>query len=214
MVTGNCSRLLCLFVSGLILSWGLDAGGAVAAGPSFDCARAATGGIEAMICADPELTELDRALASVYGQAAQKAVNEQPPLLKAEQRGWIKGRNACWKSDDKRRCAADSYSLRIAELQARYRLAPGIGPVIYQCDGNPRNEVIATFFNSTPATLIAERGDQVSLMVQQPSASGARYQGRNESLWEHRGEALIVWGYDAPEMRCVVVPQPAPSAER
>ena len=26
--------------------------------------------------------------------------------------------------------------------------------------------------------------------------------GRNESLWEHQGEALIIWGYGAREMRC------------
>ena len=187
-----------------LLLWGeLSAGSALAAGPSFDCAKVAAGSIEAMICADRELTELDRTLASVYGQAAQKAVNEHPPVLKAEQRGWIKGRNDCWKSDDRRRCVADSYAQRIVELQARYRLVAHIGPVTYHCDDLPKSEVVATFFQTNPPTLIAERGDQVSLMFQQQSASGARYQGRNESLWEHHGEALITWGYGAPEMRCV-----------
>ena len=39
-------------------------------------------------------------------------------------------------------------------------------------------------------------------MYLQPSASGARYQGRNESLWEHQGEARITWGPRAPQMRC------------
>jgi hypothetical protein len=74
--------------------------------------------------------------------------------------------------------------------------------VFYACDGDPRNEVVATFFRTEPPTLIAERGDRSSLMVMQPAASGARYQGRNESLWEHRGEARITWGFGAPEMRC------------
>jgi len=196
-----------LFVFWLLLCGGVDAGCAPAAGPSFDCTKVAAGSIEAMICADRELTELDRRLASVYGQAAQKAGNEHPPVFKAEQRGWIKGRNDCWKSDDRRRCVADSYVQRIAELQARYRLVGHIGPVTYHCDDHPKSEVVATFFQTNPPTLIAERGDQVSLMVQQPSASGARYQGRNESLWEHHGEARITWGYGAPEMRCVVNPQ-------
>ena len=41
-------------------------------------------------------------------------------------------------------------------------------------------------------------------MVLQPSASGARYQGGNESLWEHQGAARIVWGFGAAEMRCTV----------
>ena len=29
-------------------------------------------------------------------------------------------------------------------------------------------------------------------------------QGRNETLWEHQGEAAITWGYDTPEMHCEV----------
>jgi len=212
MISGNGWRMLRWFIVGLILFWGWNAGAAPAAAPSLDCARAAAGSIEAMICTDPELRELDRALASVYGQAARKAGNERPPLLKAAQRGWIKGRNDCWKSDDKRRCVADSYSLRIVELQARYRLADRVGPVTFQCDHNPANEVIVTWFATNPPTLIAERGDQVSLMVRQPGA--VRYQGRNELLWEERGETRIVWGAEAPEMGCVAAPQPAPPASR
>jgi uncharacterized protein len=146
MISGNGWRMLRWFIVGLILFWGWNAGAGPAAGPSFDCARAPAGSIEAMICTDPELTELDRALASVYGQAARKAGNERPPLLKAAQRGWIKGRNDCWKSDDKRRCVADSYSLRIVELQARYRLADRVGPVTFQRDHNPANEVSGACF--------------------------------------------------------------------
>jgi hypothetical protein len=64
--------------------------------------------------------------------------------------------------------------------------------------------VIATFFETDPPTLIAERGDQVSLMVLQPAASGSRYQGRNEMLWEHHGEATITWGFDGPAMHCTL----------
>ncbi len=107
----------------------------------------------------------------------QKAGNEHPPLLKAEQRGWIKGRNDCWESDDQPACIADSYRLRIAELQARYRLIEATGPVFYQCDGNPAKEVAASFFRTEPPTAIVEYGDRSSLMYQQPSDSGARYQG-------------------------------------
>ena len=74
--------------------------------------------------------------------------------------------------------------------------------MFYVCDGQPANQVVATFFQTEPPSAIAERGDQTSWMVQQPAASGARYQGRNETLWEHQGEAVITWGYGAPEMRC------------
>jgi len=177
-----------------------------AAVPSYACDKVKAGSIEAMICGDPELAALDRKLFRVYAAASSKAVNEHPPVLKAEQRGWIKGRNECWKSDDKRGCVQDEYQLRIAELQARYRLVPGTGPVRFVCGGSPANEVVATFFRTEPPTLIAERGDSVSLMYLQRSGSGARYQGRNESFWEHQGEALITWGYGAPAMRCKKVP--------
>lgn len=171
-------------------------------GPSFPCDRVAAGSIEALICGDADLSALDRTLSKVYAEASQRAANEHPSRLKTEQRGWVKGRDDCWKSDDERRCVADAYSRRIAELQARYRLVPATGPVRYLCDGDPRNEVLATFFQTDPPTLIAEHGDSVSLMYQQPSASGARYQGRNESLWEHHGSAQVVWGYGASPMQC------------
>lgn len=155
-----------------------------------------------MICADDDLAKLDRKLAEVYAAASKKAVNEHPPVLKAEQRGWVKGRNECWKSDDKRGCVEESYRMRIAELQAKYRLVSANGPVPYICDGNPANEVVATYFQTNPLTLIAERGDQTSLMYLQKSGSGTKYQGCNESSWEHQGEAVITWGYGTKEMKC------------
>jgi uncharacterized protein len=175
---------------------------AAAAGPSFDCRKVEAGGIPDMVCKDDRLAALDRKLAEVFAAASRKAANERPRLLQAEQRGWVKGRDDCWKSDDKRRCVEDAYRSRIVTLQARYRLVPSTGPVFYACDGDPRNEVVATFFQTEPPTLVAERGDRSSLMVLQPSASGARYQGRNESLRENQGEASITWGLGAPEMRC------------
>ncbi len=181
-------------------------GNVLASSPSFNCQRVEVGGIEDLVCKNDELAALDRKLADVYASACQISVNEHPPILKAEQRGWIKGRNDCWKSSDRRKCVEESYRLRIAEIQARYRLIPGTDTVRYVCEGNPANEVIATFFQTDPPTLIAERGDSVSMMYLQPSGSGAKYKGRNEILWEHHGEARIVWGYDAPEMNCQKLP--------
>jgi uncharacterized protein len=170
--------------------------------PSYACDKVEAGGIEEMICRDSELSALDRKLSDIYAEASEKAANEHPPLLKAEQRGWVKGRDDCWKSDEKKKCVEDEYQRRIAELQARYRLVPSTGPFTYACDGEPRNEIVATFFQTDPPTLIAERSDSVSLMVLQPSGSGARYLGRNETFWEHQGEASITWGYGASEIHC------------
>jgi uncharacterized protein len=191
------------------LAKGAEVGIALATGPSFDCSKVQQGSIEELICKDEGLSELDRKMAAVYEEAAKKAINEHPPVLKSEQRGWIKGRNDCWKSTDKRQCVDESYRRRIAELQARYRLVPANGPFWYACDGDPRNEVVVTFFKTDPPTLEAERGDQVSLMYLEPSASGSKYQGRNESFWEHQGKAVIVWGYGSPQMGCSKRPSAA-----
>lgn len=171
-------------------------------GPSYDCAKVEPGAIEAMICKDKALSALDRKLSHVYASASIKAGTEHLPRLKAEQRGWIKGRDDCWKSDDVGACVRMEYQRRIAELQAQYRLVPQTGPVYYQCEGNPASEVSVMFFKTEPPTLIAERGDSVSLMYQQPSGSGVKYLGRNESLWEYQGETLITWGYGALESHC------------
>jgi uncharacterized protein len=195
------TAIVCWFIVIGTACWPI-AGAAVAQGPSYACDKVEPGSIEEMICRDEELSALDRELSVVYAAAFDKAANEHPPVLKAEQRGWIKGRDDCWKADDERECVRDEYQRRIAELQAGYRLLPGIGPVFFGCDGDPRNEVIVTFFQTDPPTLIAERGDSVSLMYLQPSASGTRYQGRNESFWEHQGKALITGGFGSPEMRC------------
>jgi uncharacterized protein len=184
----------------------LTPGPALAESPAFDCRKAEAGSIEALICHNDDLATLDRTLAGVYASALAKANNEHPPVLKAEQRDWIKGRDECWKSDDKARCVADAYRRRIAELQARYRLVPGRGPFAFACDGSRANEIVVTFFPTEPPTLIAERGDSVSLMVLARSGSGAHYQGRNESFWEHQGEARVTWGHGAPEMLCKRLP--------
>ena len=174
---------------------------------SYDCGQVERGSIEELVCTDDGLAALDAKLAEVYDAAIEKTANEQPPALRAEQRGWIKGRDNCWLSADKRRCVEEEYQHRIAELQARYQLIAGTGPIIYTCDDDPRNEVVVTFFQTEPPTLIAERGDSVSLMYLQPSASGTKYQGRNESFWEHHNcEALITWGYGTMEMRCKRTP--------
>lgn len=201
----NASRPIArAFLGCLALSAGF--GTALAEGPSFSCGDLRAGSIEEMICTDAALSSLDRKLADVYAQAVRASATAPSSVLRAEQRGWVKGRDDCWKSDDRRRCVFESYRYRIAELQARFRLVPSTGPVTFACDGTPRTDVIATFFQTDPPTMIAVRGESDSLMVIQPSGSGARYQGPNESFWEHQGEASVAWGYGAPEMRCRKLP--------
>lgn len=173
-----------------------------AEGPSFDCGKAEKGSVEEIICNDPTLSELDVKMAKVYKEAEKKAANEKPPVLKAEQRGWIKGRDECWKSQDEKECIKENYLLRIAELQARYQLIESKGPVYYGCDGNPKNEVVITFYETDPPTLVAEYGDSTSLMYLNPSGSGSMYEGRNETVWIKGKEARVKWGFDSQTMNC------------
>jgi uncharacterized protein len=172
------------------------------ASPSFDCKKVRQGSVPDQVCRDDELSRLDRKLAGVYAAARRKAADERPPRLAAEQRGWIKGRDDCWKSEDRRGCIVESYRRRIAELQATYRLVPGVGPVRYACNGSPADEVVVNLFATEPPVLIAERGDQVSLMFRTNAVAAPGYVGRNESFREEGTQAVVRWGYGAPEMRC------------
>jgi len=70
----------------------------------------------------------------------------------------------------------------------------------YACDKVKAGSVEAMICGDSGLAML----DNISLMYLQPGGSGARYRGRNETLWEHQGEALITRGYSAPEMRCKI----------
>ena len=88
------------------------------ANPSFDCARASHE-VEELICKDAELADLDRSLADLYGVVLKHSSASEQKQLKTEQRGWVKGRNDCWKSSDQRGCVKREYDTRISELKDR-----------------------------------------------------------------------------------------------
>ena len=175
--------------------------------PSFDCAKAKPGSIEALICADPALAALDSQLADVYAAARKKAANEKPPVLQAEQRGWVKGRDECWKSRNGdptwitaswtvstvRDCVEASYRVRTSELQAVWGLVPVKGPTAFACQLNPANEVVATFFETDPPTARLERGDRTITAWLVQTASGAKYEGQNVDFWSNGKEATATW---------------------
>jgi uncharacterized protein len=187
-----------------------------AEGPAFDCAKA-DGEVEELVCQDEGLATLDRKLDEVYKAALAKATNEHPPVLKAEQRGWIKGRNECWKAQGAdnpafltaswrvtsvRDCVEGQYRLRISELQALYRLVPAKGPVFYGCASNPANEIVADFFETDPPTAYVERGDRSVIAWLVPTGSGSKYEGQNMELWTKGDEATVTWLDE--ELKCEV----------
>lgn len=88
--------------------------------PSFDCLKA-SGQVEKLICSDSELAGLDVELACLYKAALTKAAGQELKTLRAYQRGWIKGRNECWKAIgvSVRACVEASYRDRIKELRSK-----------------------------------------------------------------------------------------------
>jgi len=185
------ARLVALFM----LACGLPA---ATASPAFDCSKAEHE-IEQLICSDDELGNLDRELAGVFKKSIEvlkgvvggdAAIKE----LRAYQRGWIGGRNDCWKADDKRACTLYSYQSRIAQLSASYGLAPHGNPVEYVCNGNPADTVTATFFETDLPSVRLERGDSQQIGVLQPSASGSRYEAEfGVTFWIKGDEAQVEW---------------------
>lgn len=185
----------------------------MAASPSFSCARA-QGAAQEAVCQDGMLAALDRENARVYalarkapGQSAQ-----QKKTLTAMQRGWIKGRDDCWKSDDAKACIRDAYVLRIAELRAGLPAATrrndkggvSIGPVPVHCPGEaePMN---ATFVNVEPSLVALAGKDRSFVLRIAPSASGARYLGRSpegEALFWQKGPGAIVQRPGGQEQNC------------
>jgi uncharacterized protein len=89
--------------------------------PSFDCLKA-SGQVEKLICSDPELAGLDTELACLYRAVSAKAAGQELEKLRAYQRGWIKGRNECWKAigASVRECVEASYRGRIKELRSQF----------------------------------------------------------------------------------------------
>ncbi len=91
---------------------------AFAAKPSFNCSKA-THEIEQLICNDDELAALDVSLSNLYKTVLKNTPSAAQKRLKSEQIGWSKGRNDCWKADDKRACVKGEYERRINELKDR-----------------------------------------------------------------------------------------------
>jgi len=155
--------------------------------PAFDCGKA-EGAVETQICNTPTLAKLDLQVDQLYQAALMTFPKEEIDTLKAIQRGWISGRNDCWKDAQIKQCIESSYDTRITQLQIRtgYFMVPEV--VIYQCDSSERLAVY--FYNETkiPTAVINDAGAQF-FAYQTTAASGAKYQGRNELLWIKGNEA-------------------------
>lgn len=118
-----------------------------ATGPSFDCARAQAWD-ERMICADRDLSALDRRVAEAFRRAAEAKPGDRE-RLQAEQRAWLRERRTCEKppSGTPQGCLRSSMAARASTLEAGLR--PGMQPTPQQAQPAPPPvpagpEVVAT----------------------------------------------------------------------
>jgi uncharacterized protein len=159
---------------------------------SIDCARAMSAA-EQTVCSDASLASLDRKLVDVYASASKAASADQKNRLAADQQRWLNERNACGKSSEQATCIKERYLLRIADLQAQFKLAPSRGPFRFVCNNDPNSVMVAQYFETDPPTARFSYDGRTLTAFIQRSGSGARYGGNNVSYWEHQGEASVVW---------------------
>ncbi|WP_312318075.1 MliC family protein [Stenotrophomonas sp.] len=162
---------------------------APAQGPSFDCNQASSDA-ETQVCNDAELSALDRRLAELY-KAAQTSPDELD--IAAEQRGWIKGRDACWQAVDARRCLVESYQTRIVELQIATTPGPAPAPVNFVCEGSDKPLAVTYYNEIEPNAALIRLGQDQAIAFLAPAASGARYTREGVEFWEHQGEATLAF---------------------
>ena len=85
--------------------------------PSFDCAKARSGTIDQVICANRELSILDRTMGQDYARALSTLPSAAQDELRREQREFIANRNLCMKRKaDLHDCITFAYESRIERL--------------------------------------------------------------------------------------------------
>jgi uncharacterized protein len=161
-----------------------DPAAAATQSPSFDCAKAQSEA-EKLVCVDPRLAALDRQLAALY-----KRVQTSPDELDiaAEQRGWIKGRDACSRAVDPQRCLVESYQTRLVELTINGGGIQVPAKVEYRCDDNSK-PVTAVFYNDIdPTAAVVSWGSDQAIVFPMPVSKDENNGGR----WGREGVDLRI----------------------
>lgn len=178
--------------------------------PSFDCLKAESSA-EELICADDRLAALDRRLATRFAGAVKAADALDSggaaarDTLRATQRGWIKGRDECWKADDLRDCVMHAYLTRENELVTQWLLQAPASVASFYCNDNRANEITAYFFDTELPSVRLEYGDTVESGSLTRTASGSRYDaGSGRYIWLKGDAAFVAWTDDS-EMSCTLV---------
>lgn len=169
--------------------------------PSFDCAKA-SGEIEQLICSNYSLAAFDSRLADVY--AAELAKPDASKDLVVMQRGWLKGRDECWKAEDKLQCVTEEYMSRIAYLQLNSPGQMAATAVAYDCNDNSQPFYMAFYADLDNRPAVITRGNDQAFIFPQPSGSGTKYGRNGIEFWEHQGKASV--DFYGVKLECTPLP--------
>ena len=170
--------------------------------PSLDCSNS-SGVAEAMVCSDANLGASDGRLAGhvdtvietleARGEGSEEAV----AAFRESQQDWAEARDACARSTDPRRCVADAYASREAELVATFQLAEPSDAVSYSCSGQAGGGLSISFYDlDRPAVRIEGAGDEALTGTADMSAGkarNARQTGRNNGARYTLSSGQEVW---------------------
>ncbi len=188
-VLQNNHLFLATFADGAILEFAPYMPPDFELSPAFACDEA-EGTVESMICQDQELIELDLYLDELYQAALNIFPEEELASLVAFQRGWISGRNDCWKNEYIRRCVADEYLIRISELEVKtgHLMVPQAANFLCADE-----HLLSVYFysNAVRPLAVLNMNQQQFFTWLTPSASGSRYMGQNITFWQKGNEAML-----------------------
>lgn len=177
--------------------------------PSFDCHKTKVR-VEKIICQYQSLIKLDNVLQAVFEEARHKAASssddskKEVKQLKAIQRGWIKGRNECWKAQTNIvECIESSYLERIAYLQAQWALISPIKTEQYACGKNQPEFSVAFIPTEPMASVVVEYADKRQVFLQSNKQDKKMFQGElGRSIKLNEGVATLVWDQSQPGFTC------------
>ncbi|MBS0287698.1 MAG: DUF1311 domain-containing protein [Proteobacteria bacterium] len=179
--------------------------------PTYNCAKVKSE-IETLICNYQELIDLDYFLTKVYEQALTKAskIDDHPKQavqeLKATQRGWVKGRNDCWKEmGAKYQCVKSNYEQRIAYLQVKWALIPSESVNRYFCQSNRGEFTVSLFLTQPIKGAAVEYGDKTKIFLQIDNKDRSRFDGEFGSYFELRDkEGIFLWEQSTEPLKCIL----------
>ena len=187
-------KQLAILASALLVSAGAQA----VSMPGF-CAKG-IGKDEAQVCAHPGSTESEGLVFALYRSALEKLDAGKSKQLQEEHTKWWDGVKKCATQQQMGSCISNAYGSRMLQLQNSYKLVKTTGPVSYTCADKSKFQ--ATFFDTTPKSMVALRGDQYLLLRGEPSGSGIAYGNRQDEYKEHQGKITLKWGANAKELSC------------